>query len=82
LKIPRDLTGHELASLLKRYGYRITRQTGSHIRLTSTLAGTEHHLTIPAHHALKIGTLGAILNEVAGYMKLDRRALERELFRS
>ncbi|NYE57789.1 putative RNA binding protein YcfA (HicA-like mRNA interferase family) [Carboxydothermus ferrireducens DSM 11255] len=34
----------------------VTRQTGSHIRLTTTLKG-EHHVTIPLHDPLKIGTL-------------------------
>jgi predicted RNA binding protein YcfA (HicA-like mRNA interferase family) len=33
----RDLAGTELAALLRRYGYEQTRQTGSHMRLTSRL---------------------------------------------
>ena len=37
MKLPRDMGGEELAALLGRYGYKIIRQTGSHIRLTSTL---------------------------------------------
>ncbi len=37
MRIPRDIEGKSLANLLTRYGYEITRQTGSHIRLTSTL---------------------------------------------
>lgn len=35
MKLPRDLTGLELAKALKALGYEITRQTGSHIRLTT-----------------------------------------------
>ena len=46
MRLPRDLTGAELAMLLKQYGYQITRQTGSHMRLT-TMVGGEHHVTIP-----------------------------------
>ncbi len=38
-KTPRDLSGKELVALLKRYDYLATRQTGSHIRLTSSLKG-------------------------------------------
>lgn len=45
---PRDITGLDLAKALDVLGYRITRQTGSHIRLT-TQQPREHHLTIPAH---------------------------------
>jgi predicted RNA binding protein YcfA (HicA-like mRNA interferase family) len=80
LRLPRDLSGEQLARLLRQYGYEITRQTGSHLRLTSRLRGTEHHVTIPAHNPLKIGTLSAILSEVAFYLETDRSALANELF--
>lgn len=58
MKLPRDIGGQELAKLLGKYGYSVTRQTGSHIRLT-TLENGEHHITIPAHPVLRIGTLNA-----------------------
>jgi predicted RNA binding protein YcfA (HicA-like mRNA interferase family) len=80
LRLPRDLSGLELPRLLRRYGYEVSRQTGSHLRLTSTMKGTEHHVTIPAHKDLKVGTLGSILSEVADYLKEDRDNLEKELF--
>jgi len=35
MKLPRHLGGEDLAALLGRYGYQMTRQTGSHVRLTS-----------------------------------------------
>jgi predicted RNA binding protein YcfA (HicA-like mRNA interferase family) len=35
MKLPRDMSGDELARLLGEYGYTVTRQTGSHIRLTT-----------------------------------------------
>jgi len=60
MKIPRDLSGAELVKRLARLGYATTRQTGSHIRLTSTVQG-EHHITLPNHDPLKVGTLAAIL---------------------
>jgi predicted RNA binding protein YcfA (HicA-like mRNA interferase family) len=80
LKLPRDLSGGELALLLARYGYGVTRQTGSHLRLTSTLKGPEHHVTIPQHKALKVGTLNAILTDVAAYLEMDRAELAEALF--
>jgi predicted RNA binding protein YcfA (HicA-like mRNA interferase family) len=52
MKLPREISGEELAKLLKKYGYETTRQTGSHMRLTTTLQG-EHHITIPATNILK-----------------------------
>jgi predicted RNA binding protein YcfA (HicA-like mRNA interferase family) len=56
MRIPRDLGGEELARLLKRYSYEVARQVGSHPRLT-TKQGGEHHITIPQHKPLRIGTL-------------------------
>ncbi|MBI3323841.1 MAG: type II toxin-antitoxin system HicA family toxin [Candidatus Omnitrophica bacterium] len=79
MKIPRDIGGKDLAKALSRYGYSITRQTGSHLRLTTQLDG-EHHVTIPAHQSLRLGTLSAILTEVAQHLKRDRSELTNELW--
>ena len=32
-KIPRDISSRKLMKLLEKYGYQITRETASHIRL-------------------------------------------------
>ncbi len=79
MKIPRDLTGAQLANKLKRYGYEITRQKGSHIRLT-TQAPSEHHLTIPNHSPLKVGTLSGILSTVANHQKISKEEVIMQLF--
>jgi predicted RNA binding protein YcfA (HicA-like mRNA interferase family) len=74
VKLPRDVSGDALARGLERVGYRITRQTGSHIRLTLD-ESPQHHLTIPAHSELKAGTLSAILSMAAERLKLSREQL-------
>lgn len=79
MKLPRDLRGVELAKALEILGYRITRQTGSHIRLTTCVHG-EHHLTIPSHDPLKIGTLAAIIADIAAHHGLSRDELLKQLF--
>lgn len=79
MKLPRDIDGIELAKALTKLGYRITRQTGSHIRLT-TFANGEHHITIPAHNPLKIGTLAAIFTDIQAHFKLTRDELLKRLF--
>ena len=81
MKLPRDLSGHELAHILRRYGYDIVRQSGSQIQLRSVELGTSHTVTVPAHKNLKTGTLSAILTGVAQYLKKDRLDLIKELFR-
>ena len=78
MKLPRDLSGSELAKALSRIGYRVTRQSGSHIRLTIDVP-SQHHVTVPAHDPLKVGTLFGILNDVAAHLKIDRDELLRRL---
>jgi predicted RNA binding protein YcfA (HicA-like mRNA interferase family) len=79
MKLPREKCGMELAGFLKRYDYEISRQTGSHMRLTTMRLG-EHHVTIPAHQVLKVGTLEGIMNAVAGHLRMDKTDLLKELF--
>ena len=79
MKLPRDLSGSDLVKALGRLGYPVTRQTGSHIRL-STDQPAPHHLTVPAHDPLKVGTLAAILGDVAAHLKVERDELLRRLF--
>jgi len=74
MKLPRDLGGLELAQLLRRYGYEITRQTGSHLRLTTEQHG-QHHVTIPQHKPLRLGTLRNILKDIAEHLELDLETL-------
>lgn len=79
MRIPRDIEGEKLARLLTKFGYEITRQTGSHIRVTTNRNG-EHHLTIPRHKVLKVGTLNAILADVADHVGNSKEEIVEELF--
>jgi len=78
--LPRDLSGAERVRALSVVGYVVTRQTGSHMRLTTNEHG-EHHVTIPNHTPLRIGTLSAILAEVAAHLEINRDALLDRIFR-
>ena len=73
-KLPRDIDGADVVRGLTRVGYTQTRQAGSHVRMT-TQANGEHHVTIPLHRPLKVGTLAGILDEVAAHLAVDRLAL-------
>jgi predicted RNA binding protein YcfA (HicA-like mRNA interferase family) len=79
MRLPRDLSGSDLAQALHKLGYSITRQTGSHLRLTTHEHG-DHHLTIPQHTPLRIGTLSAILADVATHFETSRDDLLERLF--
>lgn len=74
MKLPRDMDAPELIKALHRIGYRTVRQNGSHIRL-QTDHPKPHALTIPNHSPLRLGTLSAILSDVA-----EQRGVDKETF--
>ena len=79
MKLPRDLSGEVLAKALEKLGYTVDRQTGSHIRLTTQENG-EHHITIPNHSPIKIGTLSAIMRDIENHFDVTREELLTQLF--
>lgn len=78
MRLPRDLTGAQLIRALGQFGYTTTRQTGSHVRLTCE-SPAQHHITVPLHDPLRIGTLAAILSAVADAHGLTRDELQQQL---
>jgi len=79
MRIPRDLSGKDLIKALGKLGYEVTRQSGSHIRLSTGRNGT-HHITIPDHRPIKVGTLSGILGDVAAHHRMAREELLSFLF--
>jgi predicted RNA binding protein YcfA (HicA-like mRNA interferase family) len=69
MRLPRDIGGTQLARALSVLGYQVTRQKGSHIRVT-TQRGGENHEVIPAHLPIKTGTLASILKRIAAHHRL------------
>jgi len=80
-KVPRDVSGRELAKLLYKYKYIVTRETGSHIRLVSSFRHSDHRITIPDHQEIKIGTLNNIFTDIAKYLNISKQELIQELFK-
>lgn len=79
MKLPRDLSGSQLAQFLSLYSYTISRQSGSHLRLTTTDQG-EHHITIPDLESLRVGTLAGIFADVAAHFKVSRDEVVSKFF--
>ena len=48
--------------------------------MTRVARDSEHHVTIPAHKALKSGTLHAILKEVSLNLNMEVKVLRSKLF--
>jgi len=72
MKVPRDLSAKDLIKILRKFGYEITRQKGSHIRLSVTVGEITHHVTIPNHNPLKLGTLLSIVSDVSEFLKISK----------
>jgi predicted RNA binding protein YcfA (HicA-like mRNA interferase family) len=79
MKLPRDISSRELIVHLKKYGYEVTRQKGSHIRLVTFFEG-EHHITVPNHNSIKLGTLSGIITDVAAHFNKTKAEIINELF--
>ena len=79
MRLPRNLSGDELIAALAKLGYRPTRQRGSHVRLTTDQNG-KHDITVPRHDPLRVGTLAAILRDVAAHFVISRDELLERLF--
>ena len=61
MKLPRDVSGPEAVKALRRLGFTVTRQDGSHIRLSK--GGL--HVTVPNHRTLLPKTLQSILRQAS-----------------
>lgn len=79
MRIPRDISGSDLIELLKPLGYKVSRQVGSHIRLTTQQKG-QHHITVPNHNPIKVGTLSSILSRIAEHHEMEKKELLKQLF--
>jgi predicted RNA binding protein YcfA (HicA-like mRNA interferase family) len=72
MKTPRNLSAQELIKILNRYGYEVTRQKGSHIRLAKHSDNGTHHVTVPNHDPIKLGTLSSIISDVAENLGINK----------
>jgi predicted RNA binding protein YcfA (HicA-like mRNA interferase family) len=76
MKLSRDQSSSDLIKKFSRLGYVVTRQKGSHIRLTKVDENENpHHITVPKHDPIKVGTLSTIYNSIAQNLGLSKSEL-------
>lgn len=80
MKLPRDISAGDLIKILTNIGYEVTRQSGSHIMLTYSKNYLSHHITIPNHNPIKIGTLNNILKDLSTHLKISKDELVSKFF--
>lgn len=69
------VSGGDLIRLLKKLGYQVLRQRGSHVRLVKTTRMGNHKITVPMHREIAKGTLNDILSRVSLWNNLSREEL-------
>jgi hypothetical protein len=67
MKLTRDVSGDDLVKGLQRVDHSVTRQKGDYLYMTTQRSG-EHHVSIPLHNPMKVGTLSGILRSVATHL--------------
>lgn len=77
MKLPRDVSAERLIRILSQYGYSVSRQVGSHVRLTRQ--DGLHSITVPYHDPIKVGTLSSIIKDVCSANNLDVYEFVRKL---
>ena len=80
MKLPRDINATELIKALSKLGYEITRQTGSHIRLSCLSERGIHHITVPNHKQIRVGTLSQIIQDISIYFRETKDEIIHKLF--
>jgi len=68
----RRLSGPDVVSILRNFGFSVISQHGSHVKLRRlTTAGEKQTLTVPNHKQLDTGTCKAIFRQAARYIPQD-----------
>jgi predicted RNA binding protein YcfA (HicA-like mRNA interferase family) len=79
VKLPRDLSGVDLAAgLCRRWGYVKVHQVGSHI-VVQTNEPAPQRIAVPAHNPIRVGTLNSILRAVAEHKGVRREDILKSL---
>ncbi len=62
-RLPR-ISGEETITVLRRLGFTVSRQRGSHVILKKRISHDEEiGCVVPLHHELAIGTLRSVLRQ-------------------
>jgi len=77
-KLPRDLSASVLVERLRRLGYSVVRQHGSHMTLFTAEHGG-HRAWVPKHNPIAPGTLSSVLKDIAAHFSINVDELRAKL---
>ena len=64
----RRLSGSDVISILRSFGFEVVTQRGSHVKLRRPGGEGSQVLTIPSHRELDAGTLRAIFRQACRFI--------------
>ena len=67
----KSLDSSEIIKILEYFGFTISSQKGSHIKLVKQTSFQKQVLTIPNHKELKKGTIKAIFNQASRFISSE-----------
>jgi predicted RNA binding protein YcfA (HicA-like mRNA interferase family) len=67
----RRLSGDDVVSIVRGFGFRVAGQRDSYIKLVRDSPAGRQVLTIPAHRELDTGTLRAIIRQAGRFVAAD-----------
>lgn len=68
----KTLSGEDVVKIFKTFGFVVSGQKGSHIKLIRLLKdNTKQPITIPNHKEIDKGTLRAIIRQASRYIPID-----------
>jgi len=62
------MSGAQVITVLESFGFSVSAQRGSHIKVARVVGGRRQILTIPNHKELDTGTLRAIYRQALAYI--------------
>ena len=74
----KKLSGKEVVSIFKKFGFEVFNQKGSHVKLRRIKNASKEILIIPNHKELDTGTTRAILRQATKYIATG--ALSKEFY--
>ena len=80
MRLPRDISGEDLARLLKRLWLPNYASNGEPHAFDIYPLRRRASFTIPRHKSLRVGTLSGILKDISDYLDIGKEELIRELF--
>ncbi len=68
---PKRLSGFEIVTILKSFGFNKERQRGSHVKLTRFVQNEKQVLLVSNHKEMKTGAVVGIFRQAARYIAED-----------